>query len=84
MRHLRVRGYDAPKSKILWRLLDLRYALRVLPVLPDADILVTNAIWLPAMVRSPRYGALYVHMGRYPKRQTRLLYHHAARIQTNI
>jgi glycosyltransferase involved in cell wall biosynthesis len=82
VRHLRVRGYDAPKSKILWRLLDLRYALRVLPVLPDADILVTNSIWLPAMVRSPRYGALYVHMGRYPKRQTRLLYHHAARLQT--
>jgi len=82
VRHLRLRGYDAPKSKILWRLLDLRYALRVLPVLPDADILVTNSIWLPVMVRSPRYGALYVHMGRYPKRQTRLLYHHAARLQT--
>jgi len=82
VRHLRLRGYDAPKSKILWRLLDLRYALRVLPALPDADILVTNSIWLPAMVRSPRYGVLYMHMGRYPKRQTRLLYHHAARLQT--
>ena len=80
--HLRVRGCDAPRSKMLWRLLDLRYARRVLPVLPDADILVTNSIWLPAMVRSPRYGALYVHMGRYPKRQTRILYHHAARLQT--
>jgi glycosyltransferase involved in cell wall biosynthesis len=78
----RVRGYDAPRSKILWRLLDVGYGLRVLSVLPDADILVTNSIWLPAMVRSPRYGALYVHIGRYPKRQTRVLYHHAARLQT--
>lgn len=82
VRHLRVRGYDAPTSKMLWRLLDLRYALRVLPALPDADILVTNSIWLPVLVRSSRYGALYVHMGRYPKRQTKLLYRHAARLQT--
>lgn len=80
--HLRMRGYDAPKSKILWHLLDLRYALRVLPVLPDADILVTHSNWLPAIVRAPRYGALYVHIGRYPKGQTRVLYRHAARLQT--
>lgn len=80
--HLRIRSHDAPRSKILSHLLDLRYGLRVLPVLPDADILVTHSNWLPAMVRAPRYGALYVHLGRYPKRQTRVLYRHAARLQT--
>jgi len=80
--HLRVRGYDAPRSKILWRLRDLRYALRVRSILPDADILITNSIWLPVIVRAARYGGLYIHVGRYPKNQTRLLYQHAVRLQT--
>jgi glycosyltransferase involved in cell wall biosynthesis len=80
--HIRVRGYDAPRSKIMWRLLDLRYALSVRGILPDADILITNSIWLPAVVRAARHGALYVHVGRFPKGQTRLLYQHAARLQT--
>jgi glycosyltransferase involved in cell wall biosynthesis len=82
VRHIRMRGYDATRSKILGQLFDLRYALRILPVLPEADILVTHSNWLPAIVRSPRYGALYVHVGRYPKGQTRILYNHAARLQT--
>lgn len=79
--HVRVRGFSAPKSKVLYRFLDLVYSARALSALPVADVVVTNAIWLPILVRHSRYGALYVHVGRYPKGQM-WLYQHASRLQT--
>jgi glycosyltransferase involved in cell wall biosynthesis len=79
--HVRVEGFTAPKSKLLYRMLDLIYSMRVLSMLPPAQVVVTNTIWLPILIRDSRYGALYVHVGRYPKGQMRL-YRHAARLQT--
>lgn len=78
--HVRVRGFEFSSNRgvVVWR--DLWYALRVLKVLPKADILVTNNPVLPLLIRTRRFGALYVHIARYPKRQTRF-YRHAARIQ---
>ncbi|MEI6561001.1 MAG: glycosyltransferase family 4 protein [Verrucomicrobiota bacterium] len=81
VRHLRVRGYDAPGSLALLKGLDLLYSLRALRVLPEADVLVTNTFWLPMLVRSKRHGKLYVHAARYPKGQMRF-YAHADRLQT--
>jgi glycosyltransferase involved in cell wall biosynthesis len=78
--HHRVRGFDAPGSKVLYRALDLVYGLRVLRRLPDADILITNSIWLPLLIRSRRPGRLYVHVARFPKGQMRF-YRHARRLQ---
>ena len=79
--HRRVAGFSAPRSKVLYRILDLIYSARTLSVLPAAQVVVTNSIWLPILIRDSRYGALYVHVGRFPKKQTRL-YRHAARLQT--
>lgn len=81
VRHLRVRGSDAPRSLVLLKALDLLYALRARRVLPEADVVVTHTFWMPLLVRSPRFGKLYVHVARYPKGQMRL-YRHAARLQT--
>ena len=81
VRHIRVGGYDAPGSLALLKGLDLVYSLRALRVLREADILVTNTFWLPFLVRSKRYGKLYVHAARYPKGQMRF-YAHADRLQT--
>ncbi len=82
VRHVRVRGFDAPASKIAYRVLDMVYALGVLRRLAPADILVTNTIWLPVLIRDAKKGgALYVHVARYPKGQMRF-YGHAARLQT--
>jgi glycosyltransferase involved in cell wall biosynthesis len=78
--HHRVRGFDAPRSKALYRALDLVYAMRILRRLPDADILITNSIWLPLLVRGRRRGRLYVHVARFPKGQMRF-YRHAGRLQ---
>src|SRR4051812_43124446 len=78
--HVRVGGFETPRS--LWRLklLDFFYSLGVGRVLPPADILVTNTFWLPVLVRSERYGKLYVHVARMPKGQMRF-YRRAARLQ---
>jgi len=81
LRHKRIKGYDAPKSVLMLKWLDLLYSIRILRNLPDADILVTHTFWLPILVRSTKYGKLYVHVGRAPKGQMKL-YRHAARLQT--
>src|SRR5262245_45371217 len=69
--HRRVHGFNAPRSKIYFRFLDALYALNVARQLPPADILITNTIFLPLLIRSTRAGRLYVHVARYPKGQMR-------------
>lgn len=81
VRYLRVPGFNTPQSLILLKFLDLLYSLRVMRVLPEADILITNTFWLPILVRNKKYGSLYVHVARYPKGQMRY-YRHADRLQT--
>jgi glycosyltransferase involved in cell wall biosynthesis len=78
--HLRIKGFEAPRSRLLLWFREFLYAKRVVGILPIADILVTNSVWLPALVRDRNRGAIYVHMARFPKRQTRL-YRRAARLQ---
>ena len=80
IRHIRVRGFDTPRSLLWLKILDLFYSVRVRRVLPAADILVTNTFWLPLLVRDSSPGKIYVHVGRYPKGQMRL-YGRAARLQ---
>ena len=81
VRHVRVRGFDAPKSKLLYRACDFVYARRARRALPAADIVITNTIFLPLFIRDPRVGKLCVHVARFPKGQMRL-YRHADRLQT--
>jgi glycosyltransferase involved in cell wall biosynthesis len=81
VRHLRLPGFDQPQSRILLKLEDLIYSMRVKGALPSADILVTNTFWLPILVRDSKFGAIYVHVGRYPQGQM-ALYRHVARLQT--
>jgi glycosyltransferase involved in cell wall biosynthesis len=80
VRHVRIKGFDAPRSRVFLWLKDLAYACRALRVLPPADILVTNSLSLPVLVRGKGHGSLYIQIGRYPKGQTRF-YHHAVRLQ---
>ncbi|HEY2124016.1 MAG TPA: glycosyltransferase family 4 protein [Chthoniobacterales bacterium] len=80
VRHLRVRGFDTPRSLLWLKFLDLIYSWRTLPVLPEADIIVTNTFWLPLLLRDASRGRLYVHVARFPKGQMRF-YGRAARLQ---
>jgi glycosyltransferase involved in cell wall biosynthesis len=79
--HIRVKGFDAPKSLLWLKFLDLIYSWRIRSVLPASDVIVTNTFWLPVLLRSESCGKLYVHVARFPKGQMRL-YRHAARLQT--
>lgn len=81
VQHVRVPGFDTPRSLVWLKFLDLIYSWRVKAVLPPADIILTNTFWLPILLRDPSRGQLYVHVGRYPKGQLRF-YRHAARLQT--
>jgi glycosyltransferase involved in cell wall biosynthesis len=80
LRHIRIRGFNTPRSLIWLKVLDLFYSLRVRRILPAADILVTNTFWLPLLMRDSSRGKIYVHVGRYPKGQMRL-YRRATRLQ---
>lgn len=84
VKHLRVKGYDWPSNFFFLKLLDLFYSLRVLAVLPKADIIVTNTFWLPILVSlfQHRYGKIVVDVQRIPKGQMRL-YSHVACIRAN-
>jgi glycosyltransferase involved in cell wall biosynthesis len=80
IRHLRVPGFDTPRSLVWLKFLDLLYSRRVMSILPPADILITNTFWLPMLVRDSSRGKIYVHVGRYPKGQMRF-YRRATRLQ---
>lgn len=80
VRHLRVQGFDTPRSLVWLKFLDFVYSLRAMSILPAADILVTNTFWLPLLARDRTRGKMYVHVGRYPKGQMRF-YGNAARLQ---
>ncbi|MFN2540610.1 MAG: glycosyltransferase family 4 protein [Chthoniobacterales bacterium] len=80
IRHIRVRGFDTPRSLLWLKFLDLLYSRRTMSMLPEADILVTNTFWLPLLLRDARRGEIYVHVGRFPKGQMRF-YRRAARLQ---
>jgi glycosyltransferase involved in cell wall biosynthesis len=80
VQHVRVRGFDAPRSLLWLKFLDLIYSARVMAVLPEADVVVTNTFWLPILLRSSKRGKVYVHVARYPKGQMRF-YRRAARLQ---
>ena len=81
VRHVRVRGADAPASLVALKWQDLLYTRRVARRLAPADVVVTNTFWAPLLFSPRRHGSLWVHVQRYPKGQMHL-YRRAARLQT--
>jgi glycosyltransferase involved in cell wall biosynthesis len=80
VKHVRVSGYDTPRSLVWLKVLDLLYSRRALRAASPSDIIVTNTFWAPVLSRNQRRGKLFVHVARFPKSQMRL-YRHAARLQ---
>lgn len=81
VRHLRVAGFDRPRTQTVNQLRDFCYSLRALRHLPDADVIVTNTFWSPFLL-SRRHGAVYVDVQRMPRGQMRF-YRRAARLRAN-
>lgn len=80
VRHLRVPSNDAPSNRVLYRLLDLKYALSVIAKLPSADVTITHSVSLPLLLPKKRAGKIYISVGRYPKNQMGM-YRRADRLQ---
>jgi glycosyltransferase involved in cell wall biosynthesis len=81
VRYLRVASFDQPRSKILYRLLDIIYALRVCFALPKSDVTITNSVSLPLLIPRGRAGLIYMSIGRFPKGQM-AAYRRVDRMQT--
>jgi glycosyltransferase involved in cell wall biosynthesis len=79
--HIRVAIRDAPPGRLPFRWRELRFCLRVLRVLPEADILISNSVIFPLLPRRPCRGKLVVRVERPPKGQLRF-YRHAAAFHT--
>ncbi len=69
LEYRRLKSSDAPKSMLLYRLLDLIFSLRVCAALPRSDITITNSVSLPMMLPRSRAGKIYMSIARFPKRQ---------------
>jgi glycosyltransferase involved in cell wall biosynthesis len=80
IRHIRIRSTDRSSSLVVNLLLDFCYAVRVACTLPQADVTITNAFFLPLVLPHRRAGKIYVQVGRYPKGQMSL-YFRADRLQ---
>jgi glycosyltransferase involved in cell wall biosynthesis len=78
--YARVQSANAPKSKLLYRMLDVLYAARVCLMLPAADITITNSVSLPLLLPRKRAGRIYVSVARFPKGQMGF-YRRADRLQ---
>lgn len=81
VRYLRVGGFEQGSSVALDLVKDFAYAVGAVRRLPEADILVTNDFWLPALAARLRRsaGRVVVNANRFPKGQY-FLYGGAARI----
>jgi len=81
IRHLRLPGADHHRSLARNLLADFLWSWRVFLALPDADIVVVNAVALPVWLGwlKPRAGRVVLMTGRMPKGQYRH-YHRIARV----
>lgn len=78
---LRSGGFPQGTNILLDLLKDAVYAIQTVLKLPDADILVTNDFWLPALTPrlNGRAGQVVVSVNRFPKKQM-FLYKDTARL----
>lgn len=81
IRHLRLPGWDHQSQLLRNLLLDFWWSWRVFFALPEADIVVVNAVALPMWLGwlKPRAGRVVIMTGRMPKGQYRR-YRHIARV----
>jgi glycosyltransferase involved in cell wall biosynthesis len=73
IRYLRLPGWDHQRSLVRNLLYDFWWSWRVFFALPDADIVVVNAVALPVWLGrlKPRAGRVVIMTGRMPKGQYR-------------
>ena len=83
VQHIRVNGFDNPKSMLRLKVYDGLYTWRAGRLLPAAvDLIVTNTFWAPIVLPVFTDARVYVDVARMPKGQIRF-YGRAARLRAN-
>ena len=81
--HIRIAGFDTPKSGLVLKFFDLIYTWRTRFVfLTDFDIIITNTFWAPIILPAKAKRVCVVDVARIPKGQM-VLYKHVARLRAN-
>ena len=79
--HIRVNGFDTPKSGLVLKLFDLLYTLRTRSFFAtDFDVIITNTFWAPILLPKNARKVCVVDVQRMPKRQMQL-YRNVARLR---
>ena len=83
VQHLRIKGYDTPKSGIVLKVLDLLYTLRGRKLFStNYDVVVSNTFWAPLVLPKQSQKVCMVDVARMPKGQLKF-YRHVARLRAN-
>lgn len=83
VQHVRMKGYDTPKSGIILKILDLLYTLRVRKLFsPGYDIVVSNTFWAPILLPKVSRNVCMVDVARMPKGQLKF-YKSVSRLRAN-
>ncbi len=83
VQHIRVSGFDTPRSGLVLKLRDLQYTIRARSIFSDRfDVIVSNTFWAPILLPDPARRVCVVDVARMPKKQMRL-YQRVARLRAN-
>ncbi|MFC5412537.1 glycosyltransferase family 4 protein [Larkinella bovis] len=70
--HIRISGFDTPKSGLLLKLCDLMYTLKVRNAMPTGfDVVISNTFWAPILLSGKNRRVCLVDVERMPKGQMR-------------
>ncbi len=71
--HVRITGFNTPKSGLILKFMDLIYTVRVRKLLStDFDIVVSNTFWSPLILQKKVVSSCVVDVQRMPKGQMKL------------
>lgn len=83
VQHVRIKGYDTPKSGIILKMLDFLYTLRVRKLFGSRyDVIVSNTFWAPIILPKVSRNMCMVDVARMPKGQLKL-YQSVSRLRAN-
>lgn len=81
--HIRIKGYKAPISGFILKILDLFYTVKaVRKINNNTDIIVSNTFWLPILLSSKLKKKCMIDVARMPKGQMRF-YTKSGRLRAN-
>lgn len=83
VQHIRVSGFDTPRSGLVLKLRDLQYTIRARSIFSEPfDVIVSNTFWAPILLPRLARRVCMVDVQRMPKKQMRL-YQRVARLRAN-